>query len=679
MASFKSTIITERGHSLMAKTLAGDTKMTFSKVCTSDHQYAGGTDFEKVTSLASIKQTSQISNIALITDVSVKVRSIFENTDLLEGYYVRVVGLFAIDPDLGEILYSVTIADQSDWMPPNNGVSASSILIDLITVISNASNVTIEVSQNATATIEDLRDHTESGVASEIGIHGIRYFEDKLQFDNGSGWVDIETESGGIPPADMKNINIQIGNKELTLLFEDPDDTSIEGVTLVHWAGTRVVRKAGSHPVDEKDGVLVLDSTERNKYKDEGFKDTGLTNGITYYYGFFPYSSERAVNRNVANRRQATPQPFATYGVKIDLTNSNPETSVVYTDDAVGKIGGSNDWDSLVPFNQIRPCVLKNGVVQYYLNPNDFTKKMDGTNADITSGNDGDVMIEIPKMAYMIYTEGNDLYIKVTDNPSAKSVDSRYSFNAHSRDIEGDREKLYIGAYLGHNLSSKLRSLSGKAPYAGGTAPAGTIGTCRTMAKANGSGYDQVSFYPLTLLQCLYLIRFKSLDSQTALGRGYVDGNSAAINTGGTNAKGMYFGETTGKLQMKFLGIEDFWGNLRWWIDGLFSDANRKMMTAFKDFNDTGSGYVDNGIGAVANIGNYMSKPQGTSQTGFIAKEVTGSATTYFCDYATLDASCLPVFGGRWADTSNAGAFFLNVTDSASYSNAYLGGRLMYL
>ena len=81
-----------------------------------------------------------------------------------------------------------------------------------------------------------------------------------------------------------------------------------------------------------------------------------------------------------------------------------------------------------------------------------------------------------------------------------------------------------------------------------------------------------------------------------------MDGNTAATNTGGTNQKGMFFGETTGKQQMKFLGIEDFWGNLRWWIDGLFSDSNRNIKTAFQNFNDTGSGYTDRGQGATSNI-----------------------------------------------------------------------------
>ena len=361
---------------------------------------------------------------------------------------------------------------------------------------------------------------------------------------------------------------------------------------------------------------------------------------------------------------------YKIYGVAIDLTNSNPETAVTYTDDAVGMTGGAAAWNSMNIFKDIKPCVLKNGVVQYYLNPNDFTKKADGSAADITSGNDGDVMIEIPKTGYSISTAGNILTVKVTDDPN----NPNFKYYAYSRAAEGDRSKLYIGAYLGWNDGGKLRSLSGKTPTANQT-----IGTFRTQAKANGSGYDLVSFYPLTLLQCLYLIKYKNLDSQTALGRGYVDGNSAATNTGGTNQKGMFFGETTGKQQMKFLGIEDFWGNLRWWIDGLFSDSNRNIKTAFQNFNDTGSGYTDRGQGATSDIGNYMSKPQGTSQTGFIAKEVSGSASTYFCDYANLWTSRLPYFGGHWNYASYAGAFFLHGAYSASNSYSSLGGRLMYL
>jgi hypothetical protein len=361
---------------------------------------------------------------------------------------------------------------------------------------------------------------------------------------------------------------------------------------------------------------------------------------------------------------------YKVFGVSIDLANSNPATAVAYTDDAVGMTDGAA-WDSMNIFKDIKPCLLKNGVVQYYLNPNDFTKKADGSAADITSGNDGDVMIEIPKAGFLISTGGNIVTVKVTDNPN----NPNFKYYAHSRATEGDRSKLYIGAYLGwKDGSNKLRSLSGKTPTANQT-----IGTFRTQAQANGAGYDIVSFYPLTLLQCLFLIKYKNRDSQTALGRGYVDGNSAAIATGGTNAKGIDFGETSGKQQMCFLNIEDMWGNLRWFIDGLFSDANRNMLTAFTGFNDTGSGYINRGQGATSDIGNYMSKPQGTTETGFIAKEVSGSATTHFTDYADLNASRLPSFGGRWSNGDGAGVFCLSVIHAADYSYSSYGARLMYL
>lgn len=362
---------------------------------------------------------------------------------------------------------------------------------------------------------------------------------------------------------------------------------------------------------------------------------------------------------------------FKIFGVSIDLTNSDPASAVTYTDDAVGMTAGGSAWDSEPIFKDIKPCLLLNGVVQKYLNKNNFAQDEDGNSADITSGSGGDVMIEIPKCGVKIATSGNTLTIKITDNPNATA--DGFHYYAHTRATEGDCDKLYIGAYVGYSSSSKLRSLSGKSPTVDKT-----IGAFRTLAQANGDGYDQISFYPLTLLQCLFLIRYKNRNSQTALGRGYVDG-SVKTNTGATNANGMYYGSTSGTTHVKFAGIEDFWGNIFYFIDGIYSDSNRNILTAFDNFNDTGSGYTSRGQGATSNIGNYMSKPQGTTETGFIAKEVNGSSTTHFCDYAILYASHLAAFGGYWTNGDYAGAFRLYVNRSASDSYSYYGGRLMYL
>jgi len=375
-------------------------------------------------------------------------------------------------------------------------------------------------------------------------------------------------------------------------------------------------------------------------------------------------------------KRKPVKSPPKIYGIKIDTTNSNPETALAYTDNAIGftPAQGNNgnfsygSWQDKFPFNQIKPCLLKNGVVQYYLNPNDYTKKIDGTNADITSGADGDVMIEFPKIWWKFETIGTDLYVRYAN----AKVDSGYKCLAHMRGTT-EKAKCYISAYLGYSDGSKLRSLSGKI-----TTAYKTIGAFRTIAQANGSGYDQMAYFQLLMLQVLGTVMFKSRDWQTALGRGYVDGNSAKVNTGATNAKGMFYGETTGKQQLKFCGIEDFWGNIYYWIDGLFSDADRNILIGNESFNDIGSGYTNYGQGATTNIVGYIDDIQGGTETGFIVKTANGSESTHYPDSAVLNVSRLPRFGGDWSAADKAGAFRLHVGYSESEKYSVIGARLVY-
>lgn len=362
--------------------------------------------------------------------------------------------------------------------------------------------------------------------------------------------------------------------------------------------------------------------------------------------------------------------PPAVFGVSIDLTNSNPETAVTYTDDAVGMTAGSADWYTKQIFKKIKPCLFKDGVVVGYLNPDNFAQFEDGSPADITSGDAGDVMIEIPKTGYKISKVDNTLTVQITD---AANKDG-FSYMAHTRENEGDRDKLYIGAFLGSVASGKLRSLSGKQPTNNTT-----IGDFRTSAQANGDGYDQFAFYPMTLLQCLYLIKYKNLNSQAALGMGYVNSDDyMPKDTGATLDKGMDFGSSDAYTQMKFLGIEDFWGNLYQWIDGLVASGDGNALVATTGFNDDGNGYTDKGFVSQGN-GGYLKAPQGTNDLGFMFHTGGGSSTTYFSDYANFNAGCVPYFGGCFGDDADAGAFRLCVGYVASYAVDYFGARLMFL
>ena len=356
------------------------------------------------------------------------------------------------------------------------------------------------------------------------------------------------------------------------------------------------------------------------------------------------------------------------YGVKITVGNSNPSSGVTYIEDAVGMSPGSS-WDNTSIFKNIKPCLVKNGVVQYYLNPNNLAQKTDGSDANINTTVYGDVMIEIPKIGYKMTTDGPDRYVYITDDPAAEG----YCYRAHSLDSEGDCDKIYIGAYLGFVENGKLYSISDRSPTANAS-----LTSFRNYASTRGVGYQLMSFYPLTLLQCLYLIKYKNRDGQSAIGRGLVS-TSNKYNTGNTNNKGIDYGPSASGEQMCFLNIEDFWGNLYWWIDGLYCDNSRNIKTAYKSFNDTGADYSYTKSSEVySNIGNYLSDIQGTNEGGFIAKVVNGSSTTYYADYATLSAGSCASFGGAWADGDFAGPFSLGVSYAASDSYSYLGARLMY-
>lgn len=670
----QNLVITSKGQELMSRLIAGTTTATFTKIAGSDHDYSG-VSLEALTELEDVKQNVLVSKVTRTDLTLVEVLAALDNHDLTEGYYVKALGLYAKDGDGEEMLYAVSVETVApDYLPAFSGKTVSSITYRLITKVDNSEQVTLEVNPGAFPTIEQVDNiqkmielHTATKVFGEEGVHGMRYFNDTLQVQNEAGeWVDIEGGGGGgIAPNNVADIKMKVGNEKLTITWSDPADTVVEGQTLCTWKGTKLVQKVGSFPENPKDGTLLLDNQTRDKYKTNGFEITGLTNGETYYFALFPYSDSGAVNVNVANRTKGTPQPYRTMTVRIDLANSNPSSCISYQDDAVEMTAKSSDWDD---FFGHYPVLLKSGVEVGKLNPNNFAQFEDGSAADITSGNAGDVMIAFPRRGVKISTSGNILTISMTDDPD----NSDFTYHAHTRGTTR-KEVFYLGAYKGYVASSKLRSLSGKTPTA-----SQTIGTFRTQAHANGTGYEQSGFYQLIFRQCMYLLKYKNLDSQSALGQGYV-GGSAVANTGATNTRGMDYGTTSTTTQMKLFGLEDFWGNIWEWIDGIVTDSTRNILTATDNFNDSGSGYKNQGQGATSNIGNYMSKPQGTTKTGFLAKEVNGSESTYFCDYAYLYASCVALFGGGWDNAAYAGAFRLDVNNAASSSYALVAARLMFL
>ena len=111
--------------------------------------------------------------------------------------------------------------------------------------------------------------------------------------------------SGDAYPSDnVIEFHAEANQEQIILRWEDPGDTTVDNITLAVWAGTKIVRKIGSFPDTDTDGVLVVDSTIRNEYLEDGFLDEGCNKGNTYCYQAFPYSTRGVVNRNVINRAE---------------------------------------------------------------------------------------------------------------------------------------------------------------------------------------------------------------------------------------------------------------------------------------------------------------------------------------------------------------------------------------
>lgn len=200
MAEYSKLITTKKGEALVAKVLTGAVdKINFTTVVSSGARYEVS-ELEDLTELEDIKQTSLISHKEIVNDVSIKLQAAFTNTELTTGYYMRTLGLFAEDPDEGSVLFAVTVETTGNcYMPAYNGVTVSGASIVLITTISNAENVNLEVDPAAIATANDVNNvrseiekHTTAVVSSETGVHGFRYFNNVLQIQNDAGkWVEI--------------------------------------------------------------------------------------------------------------------------------------------------------------------------------------------------------------------------------------------------------------------------------------------------------------------------------------------------------------------------------------------------------------------------------------------------------------------------------------------------------
>lgn len=400
-----------------------------------------------------------------------------------------------------------------------------------------------------------------------------------------------------------------------------------------------------------------------------------------------------------------TPHVSHIYGFHIDGAESVPSAKITYLADAVGMTPAHMDYTNDVfdygswenAFFMPKPCMLKSdGTVDYYLDPNDYTKKLDGTASDVANDQyDGNAMMEWGKdgrkIWYKIVPDANDATsasVYIADyQADADFVD--YPFH-NFQGVSGNH--FYTPIYNGSlDSNNKLRSISGKQVMASKTAT-NEVAYAEANNPANTPIWNIEVYADIVLITLLLWLIGKSTDSQTVFGRGVESGSQAACEayrTGAGNTKGLFYGDDGSSTLVKVFGMENFWA-LQWrrYVGHLLIGGTQyvKMTYGQEDgstgdgFNLTGTEYISKGHTPEGTGGQYM-ELQEYDKDGFYPKKANNtnaSASKHYCDYFYFNNSGtrVPIRGGNSSNGAKCGVSDVNLSNTASYANWNIGAAL---
>lgn len=316
---------------------------------------------------------------------------------------------------------------------------------------------------------------------------------------------------------------------------------------------------------------------------------------------------------------------------------------------AVGTGSGSSPFDNYAPWNDMKECNLdKSGKVTAWKGDSGFAR----TNVR--------TMVFIPEFYVAAKRNGTKQYFYISDRPVT-------GFTKHP-----GSEK-YVGKYNAAN--SYCASITGNSP---------TVSLTRSQFRQGavnmGSKFHLYDFATYCAIIWLYIVEFADWNCQNKIGRGYVDGNSSAISSGGTDSMKYHTGRaagTDGKTAVQYRWIENLWGNVRQWVDGFNANGTRAYYCTdpSKYADDTETGYTN--IGFMPTNG-WITDLTVTENGLLTPKYNGGSETTYVPDCVYSSSGWRVLFvGGYWGDGTYAGLLFFAADNASSKSSLSISARLM--
>lgn len=419
------------------------------------------------------------------------------------------------------------------------------------------------------------------------------------------------------------------------------------------------------------------------------------------------------------------------YGVEWDSTVADPTLT---------RIGNPLLHKSLPVQSQYKGCVANGAAINYYLDPNDWSKKADGT-PSVLDGTDGTVRVHIPKFYGKSGVEGNkrwvristvkcdDTWVKIpemlldayrsTVNQTGNKAVSVVNTTAQFR---GGGNRTANDTYLS---SDKFRSDLGK--------PRTNISRANMRTYATNAGSEMLCYeYYKWIFYWAWVIEYATFNSQATynaeltadgyhqggLGPGITDWNNNANGWSGYN--GTYpitpcgycndIGNFTGIKELvipetvvdesttvptktfkvpRWRGFDNPFGDIWTNLDGIILErtAANQPSSVYTTSNPSAFGDDNTAKGKMTVAGKEIASDGYTkdfdlgSKGEIIPSVVGGSATTYMCDYHWCNTASTSlralIVGGCAADGGRAGLGYFHSDDGVGLVRSIVGFRTL--
>ena len=288
MAEWSNATMTDVGAALQAKVNAGKTKLTFTKI-----KVGSGVNATNPLALTDVISSNwETTNFVVkLEGKIVSVDTVITNTGIHEAFRMSEIGLFAQDPDKGEILYAYLTDPEPDRMPAESGSVVVSQELTIGMVFSNTGNVSLTVNIGALITREQL---TEAVKQHNTDISSHPPITDQIKAILGSAnWKDS-------PASTLVTIKNLLGQGAIVASKLDANAGFVKfanGFTIqwgITWFDTNKYYKDISLPISST--VLIALATDDSV----SVETSGAQCFITWNSGFS--QSNRATIRFLTNR-----------------------------------------------------------------------------------------------------------------------------------------------------------------------------------------------------------------------------------------------------------------------------------------------------------------------------------------------------------------------------------------